>query len=209
MVHGRVPPQGRHLLVTGDLQEDAGRLAHDRHVHHLRQVRPPAVARDDKGLATAVAPDDGDGLIASPREIAWAHARLQATFGQDRDARRLFTAKSAARLDADVRLDEREHLGNEWNITVRSRPATDIYALRTTNGGALVWYGIQQQNTMVARPGATMKFTNRVPAALSHGRSYTRKAVLKTAGIYLAVVPRSGPVRMPGEWFISLGVSGS
>ncbi|TDD12248.1 hypothetical protein E1292_02050 [Nonomuraea deserti] len=49
--------------------------------------RPPAVARDGNGMATALAPDDGAALIASPRGIAQAHARLQAAFGQDRSAR--------------------------------------------------------------------------------------------------------------------------
>ncbi|WP_165977042.1 hypothetical protein [Nonomuraea diastatica] len=55
-----------------------------------------------------------------------------------------------------------------------------------------------------------MRFTDRVPAALSHGRSYARKADHRKAGIYLAVVPRSpGLVRVPAEWFTSLGISGS
>ncbi|TDE57195.1 hypothetical protein E1295_08710 [Nonomuraea mesophila] len=174
--------------------------------------RPPAVARDGDGLATALAPDDGDGLVASPRRIAQAHARLQATYGEDRDALRVFTTRAIPRLNADARRDERATLGNEWTMEVRSRPVAEVYALRTAKGGALVWYGIRQQNIHVARPGttATMTFTDRVPAALSHGRSYERRAVLKSAGMYLAVVPRSpGPARVPAEWFISLSAGGS
>ncbi|MEV1176333.1 hypothetical protein [Nonomuraea sp. NPDC049784] len=174
--------------------------------------RPPAAARDKNGLATAVAPDDGDALIASPRQIAQAHARLQSTFGQDRRARKMFTADSAARLNADGRAGDRKALQGQWTMTVRSQPTLEIYALRTSAGGALVWYGIRQQYTMTARPGTstTLGSTDRVNAALSHGNRFAHKAVFKNAGIYLAVVPKSpGIVRVPAEWFTQISITGS
>ncbi|MEV0233451.1 hypothetical protein [Nonomuraea sp. NPDC050786] len=176
------------------------------------KARPPAAARDENGLATTVAPDDGDALIASPRQIAQAHARLQSTFGEDRRAGRVFAADSAARLNAKGRADDRKELRDQWTMTVRSQPAQEIYALRTSAGGALVWYGIRQQLTMTARPGAgtTLGVTNRIGRALSHGNRFSRKAVFKDAGMYLAVVPKSpGIVRIPGEWFTQTSITGS
>ncbi|WP_433428272.1 hypothetical protein [Nonomuraea sp. CA-141351] len=174
--------------------------------------RPPAAARDENGLATAVAPDDGDALIASPRQIAQAHARLQSTFGQDRRARQMFTANSPARLNGDAGATDRKALQGQWTMTVRSQPTPEIYALRTSAGGALVWYGIRQQSTMTARPGtsSTVGVSERVAAALSHGNRFAHKAVFKDAGIYLAVVPKSpGIVHVPGEWFTQISITGS
>ncbi|MBF8187140.1 hypothetical protein ITP53_15620 [Nonomuraea sp. K274] len=176
--------------------------------------RPPAAARDKNGLATVLAADDRTGLIASPQGIVQAHARLQNTFGENRGAGRLFLADSYARERARLARTERKTVqaNGEWTLTIRSEPAPEIYALRTAAGGALVWYGITQQNTMTARPGATSRlhFSDRNGAALSHGERFKRKTVQKTAGIYLAVVPRSpGLVRVPTEWFTGISITGS
>ncbi|WP_327588122.1 hypothetical protein OHA25_14735 [Nonomuraea sp. NBC_00507] len=174
--------------------------------------RPPTPARDKNGLATVVAPDDGNGLIASPRQIVQAHARLQSTFGEDQRARRIFTANSRTRQNAKARVTDRKALQGQWTMTIRPQPAPEIYALRTSSGGALIWYGMRQQETFVARPGTdtTMSFSTRHIAALSHGERFARKAVHKTAAIYLAVVPKSpGLVRVPAEWFTSVSVTGS
>ncbi|MFG1706924.1 hypothetical protein ACFLIM_27400 [Nonomuraea sp. M3C6] len=174
--------------------------------------RPPAVARDKNGLATVVAADDGNTLIAAPRAIAQAQARLQSTFGQDRRARQLFTADSYARRNANVNRDNRKTLQNQWTTKIRTQPTPEIYALRTSAGGALVWYGIREQATMAARPGTSfnMGFTSRETAALSHGQRFNHKAVYKSAAIYLAVVPRSpGLVRVPAQWFTHVSITGS
>ncbi|WP_188194116.1 hypothetical protein [Nonomuraea sp. SYSU D8015] len=175
--------------------------------------RPPAAVRDKNGLATVVAPDDGAGLIASPQQIAQAHTRLLSTFGQDRTARRIFTANATPRRNAAVMEREREQLSQgRWTAAIRSQPTPEVYALRTSAGGALVWYGIRQQDVYVARPGAntTMNFTDRHSAAASRGERFRRKAVRKIAAMYLAVVPKSPSlVRTPSEWATYLSITGS
>lgn len=175
--------------------------------------RPPAVARDKNGLATVVAPSDGAGLIASPLQIAQAHARLQSTFGQDRRARQLFMANAVTRQNAVSYARERKAVSQgRWTMAVRAQPTPEIYALRTSAGGALVWYGIRQQDTWIARPGANTRlgFTDRPSAAVSHGEQFRRKAVRKIAAMYLAVVPKSpGLVRIPTERATYLSITGS
>ncbi|MFI7618320.1 hypothetical protein ACIBP6_44590 [Nonomuraea terrae] len=177
------------------------------------ESRPPAVARDRNGLATAVAAGDGDGLIASPRRIAQAHARVEGTLGENRDVRRLFAADSHARRDADALRDQRAQLARgRWTTTVRTEVAPEIYALRTSAGGALVWYGLRTRQTFTARPGSTqtLGFKEAETAALSHGKRFTREAVYTSAALYLAVVPRSpGLVRVPTAWHTEVAVTGS
>ncbi|MGW0806594.1 hypothetical protein [Nonomuraea sp. NPDC002799] len=176
------------------------------------KARPPAIARDKNGLATAVAPDDRQGLIASPRQIAQGHARLQSTFGADRRAAKIFNSGAIARTNAAGRRADRDTVRPAWTMTVRTQAAPEIYALRTAAGGALVWYGIREQQTLLARSGNDIRlnFTTRATAALSHGERFTRKAVHKSIALYFAVVPRSPAlVRVPGEWFTSISITGS
>ncbi|MFC4119062.1 hypothetical protein [Nonomuraea zeae] len=160
--------------------------------------RIPAPARDGNGLATVLAPDGRSGLPASPRQIVQAHMRMESTFGKDPRARRLFTADAKPRENAANYVRLQQQMRGQWNVKVATKGTQELFALKTAAGGALVWYGTRNRLTFTARPGAgELNFTDRPAAATSHGKRYTRKAVLTSGATYLAIVPRSGKVRVP------------
>ncbi|WP_188190369.1 hypothetical protein [Nonomuraea sp. SYSU D8015] len=153
--------------------------------------RVPTPARDEDGFATVLAPDDGAGLVVSPRELTRTHARLLTTAGDDPRANRLIL-RNLFTWDADTRKGDRENLPTGWKVRPNTQPAQELYALRTTSGSALVWYGITEEDTYTARPGAPgMKFYNGSLAKyLSKGKTFREKAVYKRASMYFAVVPK-------------------
>ncbi|WP_345567015.1 hypothetical protein [Nonomuraea rosea] len=174
--------------------------------------RIPAPARDGNGLATVLAPDAKTGLPASPRQIAQAHARMQATFGQDPQARRLFTADAKPRVNARTLKDQRQSLRKDlkWNLKVGAQPTQELFTLRAANGGALIWYGLKLKQVYSVTPGAGwIAFTDRPSAAVSHGKRFNKKAVMSEGAIHLAVVGRSGQVQVPTVYHASFSITGS
>ncbi|MEV0161425.1 hypothetical protein [Nonomuraea fuscirosea] len=173
-------------------------------------ARPPVAARDEHGLATVPAGGERGGLAASPQEIVRAHARVEATLDQDERARRLFRSDAMPRRLGRAKLALREKARGQWTMTRQCRPASGPYALKTAAGGALVWYGVTSKERFVARPGAgQLSFTDRPTAAVTHGRRYTKRVTVSSAAFYLAVVPKSGPIRVPSETAGYLGSTGS
>ncbi|WP_207755819.1 hypothetical protein [Nonomuraea cypriaca] len=105
-----------------------------------------------------LAPDDSAGLKVSPQELARTHARLLTTAGDDPRANRIIL-RNIYTWYADVRKRDREKLPAGWDLRRNTQPAQELYALRTTSGSALVWYGITEEDTYTARGGAPgMKF---------------------------------------------------
>ncbi|MGP3961250.1 hypothetical protein ACTWPT_35145 [Nonomuraea sp. 3N208] len=154
--------------------------------------RIPTPARDHDGFATVLAPDDRAELVVSPQELTRTHARLLTTAGDDPRANRLIL-RNIFTWDADTRKLDRENLPTGWNLRRNTQPAQELYALRTTSGGALVWYGITEEDTYTARPGAPgMEFySGSLAKPLSNGKTFREKAVYKRASMYFAVVPKS------------------
>ncbi|WP_433430695.1 hypothetical protein [Nonomuraea sp. CA-141351] len=173
--------------------------------------RLPTPARDDDGFATVLAPDDRAGLVISPQELTRTHARLLTTAGDDPRANRIIL-RNVFTWDADVRKRDRENLPTGWDLRRNTQPAQESYALRTTSGSALFWYGITEEDTYTARTGAPgMKFySGSLAKNLSKGKTFREKAVYKRASMYFAVVPKSkGKVKILWSRNGYLSVTGS
>ncbi|MCO6005962.1 hypothetical protein NE236_13295 [Actinoallomurus purpureus] len=151
------------------------------------------IALDKDGYATAVAPDDTKTAPA-PGKVAAVHAAnlSRGTSGiapgpyttQAHDA--LVKAESAlkrrgVRLTSDFRPDRQQ-----------------AFALRTTDGGALVWYVVRQSETYeLAKPGVIGSGGDL--AGLIDGK--VRHHLATTALTqYLAVVPPQGAARVVGSY---------
>ncbi|MFC4116676.1 hypothetical protein [Nonomuraea zeae] len=166
----------------------------------VRNGKLPTPARDRDGYAIAVAPDDKSRLTISPRQLAQAHARLVATGGDDRRAKRLI-AQNIFTWYAGFRKQEQDRLPSKWDLRRNTRAAPEVYALRTTTGSAMVWYGLTEEDTYAARPGArAMTFKDGMADDLSKGKSFRELAVYKRGSQYLSVIPKS-----PGQTLIYFG----
>ena len=174
-------------------------------------AQPPAIAKDPNGQATALNVDQRGGLAVSPRQAAETHTRLMSTVGEDAVAKQLFASGDyTTELVAGLRSDRQKAKG-QWNLTYQPQLVPEIFALETSDGGAVVWYGVRQQDTFTARPGAAeLRLTQRGWAALSRGAFYKSKVTMKSGTIYLAVIPpSSGKVRVISQWFSPFSIAGS
>ncbi|MFD1536908.1 hypothetical protein [Nonomuraea guangzhouensis] len=176
------------------------------------KMKVPAIAKDRDGLATALPVDERGTLTISPRQAAQSHARLFATAGADPRARQTIAPGSFTTELVKTVQDQRKGLGGQWNVRYQPRLAPEIFALKTSAGGALIWYGFLTRNSFVAHQGSTYtaSFPGRQTAALSHGETFKKRAALNSASTYLAVIPSApGKVRVLNEWFSLLSITGS
>lgn len=175
------------------------------------KVRLPAIAKDRNGLATALAVDERGAFTVSPQQAAQAHARLLASVGEDTHARQLFSAGFYTTAIVDAQRRERQAVQGQWDLRYQRQPTQEVFALSTSAGGALIWYGLREQDNLVAHPGADkLQMSDPVRAALSHGNFFASKVIGKSMATYVAVVPPSpGKIRVMGEWFSNLSVTGS
>ncbi|MEV0350646.1 hypothetical protein AB0H88_33095 [Nonomuraea sp. NPDC050680] len=175
-------------------------------------MKTPAIAKDRDGLATALPVDERGTLALSPRQAAQSHVRLIATAGADPRARQTIAPGAFTTETADFVAAERKGMRGQWNVRYQLKLVPEIFALKTSTGGALIWYGALQGDSFIARPGNTLtaSFDDRETAALSHGKTFKKRVKRNSATSYLAVIPPSrGKVRVINEWFSLLTITGS
>ncbi|REE98496.1 hypothetical protein [Thermomonospora umbrina] len=111
---------------------------------------------DEEGLADAVPPTDGEKLVVSPAELRVAHAALLSK-GPGAADQGAVLAGGPATDQAHAALQKATDQFQTLGITLTSRfvpHSAPVYALRTNDGGALVWYVLQQNETYTANaPG--------------------------------------------------------
>ncbi|MFI6509686.1 hypothetical protein ACIBCT_18940 [Streptosporangium sp. NPDC050855] len=162
-------------------------------------ARFPAIATDAEGYATGLS-ENATGLIATPRQIARAHlaslerAEIDPAFdeGPWTSETVLFWQQERARLrEAD------------WKLTLSYRLEGPVRALRTGDGGALVWYGARSTELREAeREGATVKLKGSA-AVRTRGKAFARSVSATYGRMYVTHVPPAGsnePARVLGEW---------
>lgn len=151
------------------------------------------VALDKDGFATAVSPRDSDTAV-QPGKVAGTHAAALAT-GAGGMAAGPYTTESREML-AKVQDELHKH-----GVTLTSDFTPDrqrSFALRTTGGGALVWYVVRQSERYDMIDPGTVN-TNGDLAGLVHGR--VGHHLSSTALIqYLAIVPDHGDTRVIGTY---------
>jgi hypothetical protein len=148
---------------------------------------------DKDGYATAVSPRDTNAAV-QPGKVAGAHAALLST-GTGGMAAGPYTSESRdalTKVEGELR---------KRGVTLTSDFAPDqqrSYALRTTGGGALVWYVIRQSERYdMVDPGtvsADGDLTGLVSGRVGHHLSST--ALIQ----YLAVVPDHGDTQVIGTY---------
>lgn len=173
----------------------------------------PRVARNGDGVAEALA-EDVEGLVATPRQVAEAHATWISHLDGETGSGRVLAADGYTKDAVTDRRAERAKLRGQWTLRMQTSNPGTVYALRTQDGGALVWYALREQHTYsVAVPGAgQISFSKRGPRLLSAGRQYTHTAQVRFAGWFSAVVPSKSAATkamVVGDWYSALSVRGS
>jgi hypothetical protein len=151
------------------------------------------IALDKDGFATAVNPADTNAAL-QPRKVASTHAATLST-GAGGMAPGPYTSESRDAL-TKVQAELRQR-----GVTLTSDFAPDqqrTYALRTTGGGALVWYVVRQSERYdMVDPGTVN--TNGDLAGLVTGRVGHHLSSIALIQ-YLAVVPDHGDTQVIGTY---------
>ncbi|MFF5205077.1 hypothetical protein [Streptosporangium sp. NPDC000396] len=161
--------------------------------------RFPKIETDPDGYATSL-PENASGLLATPREVVRAHlaslenAELDPMFAEGpwTSEAVLFWQQERAQL---------EDAG--WTLSLSYLPEGPVRALKTSDGGALVWYGARSTDTRKAeRMGAKVALKGSA-AVRTANKSFTHSVRATYGRIYVAYIPPAGstePVRLLGEW---------
>jgi hypothetical protein len=207
-----ITEQGRDYRTQLILEEaaDGWRLA----AATATPLEAPAlpIAVDGEGRATAVEPDATTKLAVSPRALAAAHARALATNGQDARSGQLLAAGPYTTQPITARLADLRLLRGKWDVSDRTQAVPAIYGLRASGGGAVVWYGVREQQVFTARPtAATLSFTRPEPAALSGKKEFRNRVILVQASWFAAVVPATTAkkTRVVADWSAQISVTGT
>ncbi|WP_326646131.1 hypothetical protein OG884_15900 [Streptosporangium sp. NBC_01755] len=162
-------------------------------------ARFPKIATDSEGYATSL-PENAIGLSATPRQIARAHlaslenAEVDVRFdeGPWTSEAALFWQQERAQLEQA-----------DWKLTLSYRLEGPVRALRTSDGGALVWYGARSTEMRKAeRKGATVKLKGSA-AVRTRGKAFANSVSATYGRMYVTYVPPAGsnePARVLGEW---------
>ncbi len=145
---------------------------------------PPKIAIDAQGYAVALAPDTG-GLAMRPADVPAAQAAYL-----DHDDRKIAPGRLATRRKAMERLQNQGLRARGVEVTAHSTPEGDsVYALRTGDGGALVWSAFRRTVTYTTREAAV-----EVPAGVRRllGPRTGRRAVATWLWRSVAYVPPRG-----------------
>ncbi|MEU7893368.1 hypothetical protein AB0B45_10920 [Nonomuraea sp. NPDC049152] len=159
----------------------------------------PAIAVDADGYAKSL-DEFTSGLRGTPKQVALAHLRsLERATKDDRFAEGPWTSTA-------VRLWQRERAQLRkagWDLKLSYRLNGKVRALRTVDGGALVWYSARSTEVRTAqRPGTTVTLKGSA-AVRTANRPFAQTASATYGRMYLAHVPPIGstePIRVMGDW---------
>ncbi len=159
----------------------------------------PAIATDSHGRAMSLS-EDATGLRGTPGQVARAHlASLQDARLDPRFADGPWTSDAVLFWQ-----QEREQLSQAgWNLTLTYRPSGLVRALRTTDGGALIWYATRSTDTRTAERAGAKVGLKGAAAVRTGNRSFSQSVTATYGRMYVAYVPPAGstePVRVMGEW---------
>ncbi|MBX6766240.1 MAG: hypothetical protein IRY90_03650 [Actinomadura rubrobrunea] len=191
------PRQTRHALVFTKAGPKAPWL--------LAASPPPgddelsSVRLDKDGYATTVAPS-ASGLAVAPSAVGAAHAALL-TEGPRAPGASVLAPGPQTTQSYDALQQVRAGLRKN-GVTLRSRFVPDsspVYALRTKDGGALVWYVLRQHESYRSprrgKLAVTGDLTGLAPAKAARTRLDTTVLVQ-----YLATVPAKGHAAVGGMY---------
>lgn len=157
------------------------------------------IALDRAGFATSVRADDTE-LGASPTKLATAHAALL-TGGPKAPGADGLAVGPQTTQSYDALRKAQDQL-KKSGVTLHSqfvKHTTPVYALRTVDGGAMVWYVLQQNESYRAtQPGKLAVSGDVIGLAPARAaRTHLGTTVLIQ---YLGKVPRRGPATVTGMY---------
>ncbi|MBB2912616.1 hypothetical protein FHS43_003899 [Streptosporangium becharense] len=162
-------------------------------------ARFPKIATDAEGYATSL-PENAPGLIATPRQIARAHlASLERAENDPRFEEGPWTSDTVLFWQRErTRLEQAD-----WGLTLSYRLEGPVRTLRTSDGGALIWYGARSTEVRTAKqPGATVRLKGSA-AVRTRNKSFATSVSATYGRMYVTHVPPAGsnePARVLGEW---------
>ncbi|GAA4234414.1 hypothetical protein GCM10023075_52900 [Streptosporangium album] len=162
-------------------------------------ARLPKIATDADGYATSL-PENAPGLLATPRQVAAAH--LASMAGAEPDP--MFADGPWTSDVVQFWQQERAQLEEAgWTLRLSYRQEGPVRALRTSDGGALIWYAARSVDARRAqRVGAKVSLKGSA-AIRTANKAFTHSVSATYGRMYVAHVPPAGstePVRVLGEW---------
>lgn len=157
------------------------------------------IALDRDGYATAVEPSSG-GLAIAPDKIAAAHASL--LNGGRRAGGADLIASGPKTTEAFTALRQAESGLRRDDVTLVSRfePGSPrVYALRTRDGGAVVWYVLKQNEAYSATKKGKLTVTGDL-VGLAPPSSVSTRMDTTVLIQYLATVPAKGSAGVTGMY---------
>ncbi|MFD1827221.1 MULTISPECIES: hypothetical protein [Mumia] len=156
------------------------------------------------GVLQTVGPDDADGLVSAPSQALMAYA---ATLGNPSSPRSTEVTADSFVSQMRAQAAGLAQPGTTFRRTWASQPVQ--HAVRTKDGGALVFGTLMRQDGWVLTPGATVRW----PAESEHkayfGDPMSRSGVLRYYHQVLMYIPPTGGVGLPRVLAQYGGVIGS
>ena len=157
------------------------------------------VALDSEGLATPVA-QDADGLAIAPKDLPKTHAALLTDGPNAPGAATL--ADGSKTSESYKALQQGQKTLSGRGVTMSSRFSTtpySVYALRTKDQGAVVWYVLKQNEVYSAsQPGKLTVGGDLV--GLTQAKSARSRMDTTVLVQYLATVPQKGRANVTGMY---------
>ena len=197
---GRRAAYGREhaLLFLQDSATAPWRLAAD---PYPTTKRIEGIAIDREGYAAAVPPDDAQVALA-PSKIAVAHAALLTNGPKTPAAAGLGAGPHTNQAYDALRRATAQFSKLGVNLTSQFTPGTaGSYALRTTDGGALVWYVLQQKEKYTSKKAGAISVTGDL-VGLTNAVKVKDRLDTTVLVQYLAKVPpkNKGAVEVTGTY---------
>ncbi|MGH1565095.1 hypothetical protein [Mumia sp. DW29H23] len=144
------------------------------------------------GVVETVGPDDSDGLLSSPTAAMQAYA---ATLGDPNSPRATQVTADSFVTQMRAQAAALAKPGTTFQRTWASQPVT--HAVRTQDGGALVFGTLMRQDGWVLAPGASVTWPEDSEQKAYLGSPMNRSGVLRYYHQVLMYVPPQGGVGLP------------
>ncbi|RSN54029.1 hypothetical protein [Actinomadura sp. WAC 06369] len=166
------------------------------------------VELDEQGFAEPVAPE-ADGLAVTPAGLPKAHAALM-TSGPDASGAAAFAdGPATGRAYQALQQVTKSLAGQGVRLSSTFAPAPyRVHALRTKDGGALVWYAMKQREAYSAAKRGSLAVSGDL-VGLAPARSVRTRLKTTVLTQYLAVVPPDGRAMVAGVYRKAVAAKGA
>ncbi|MFE9104741.1 hypothetical protein [Actinomadura geliboluensis] len=194
------------LLFTQDKPGSPWLLAAD---PYIAEPALPKVALDPEGFATPVDPATQDHLAVAPAKLPQAHAALLTDGPNASGAALLADGARTSETYKALKQGERALAGRGVTLSSRFTPAPfKVYALRTKDRGAIVWYVLKQNEAYSATKRGRLSVSGDL-VGLAPAKSARTRMDTTVLVQYLATVPPKGRATVNGMYRKAVLAQGS